>query len=92
MMPRTRRHYYHVAPRYTCGSPACVDQHIAAEVANEELRAYDRYLAGIYGAEATQEASERGLGGIVERRTQLRGGIEVFDLLTNATRIVRNKR
>lgn len=60
-----RGSWYSVAPRYTAGSPAQVDQATAARVVEEERRAYPPTLEGVYGAEAKAEAEAKGLRGIV---------------------------
>lgn len=77
-MPRTpdlrnpRPPIYHVAPRYTPGSPAQVDHETADRVAREEASAF---LAG-------PAEEERGIEGIVYATTELRGTMFVEDLMT----------
>lgn len=78
-MPRARQPrnprlpIYHVAPRYTPGSPAQVDYQTADRVAREEALAYlniDRF------------SDDRGIEGIVYATTELRGTMFVEDLMT----------
>lgn len=79
-MPRS---HYNVAPRYTSGSPAAVDETTALHVAAQELDAYDRNVSGRYGIELKDAAQRKGLKGIVELRTERAGCWVVEDLLTN---------
>lgn len=80
-----KRTHYHVAPRYTPGSPACVDEGLALRVAREEARAIQYYLMGVYGPEHQTLAETVGLAGVAERRTETRKGWQVHDLCTGAT-------
>lgn len=74
---------YHVAPRYSGGSPAMVDYDTAARVAMEELRAYAEALEG---PRAERERAERlGIAGIVESHLESPQGWNVGDLLTGET-------
>lgn len=41
--PARSKYRYHVAPRYTCGSPAQVSDAIAEQVAREEVEAAKRW-------------------------------------------------
>jgi len=77
------RFSYNVAPRYTCGSPALVDQATAERVAREECKAFYVALSGRYGdEEARATALKLGLGGIVEARETLARSYRFRDLLT----------
>jgi len=75
---------FNVAPRYTPGSPAQVDERIARRVAEEEKVGYGRSLAGVYGQKELWRAELFGNAGIVEARwEQVRpSGWLVQDLLT----------
>jgi hypothetical protein len=73
---------YHVAPRYTCGSPALVDAKTAHGVAQDELRGYSYALTGIYGPSWKARALCEGLQGIVEWHTVFSYHIKYIDLLT----------
>lgn len=75
--------YYHVAPRYTPGSPAQVPREIAERVAAEEKRAIEYHLSGAYGVEAQGFAIVTGLAGIVEQRQEIRNAWRVRDLCTD---------
>lgn len=74
-----RSYSYHVAPRYTPGSPALVDVTTAMRVADEEKAAYE-WLVNNPGAmpEDDAKAKKLGLKGIVEARD----GLKVLDVLT----------
>jgi hypothetical protein len=74
--------YYHVAPRYSGGSPAQVDFVTAQHVADDERRAYDNALQGAYGDEGIKNAQAKGLKGIVEEREERADCWIVSDLLT----------
>lgn len=74
--------HWNVAPRYTGGSPAQVPEHIATRVAHEEKVAYDRALDDLYGDDMKREAEARGLGSIVEKRTEHATGWVVQDMCT----------
>jgi len=80
-----RKAYFHVAPRYTAGSPAMVPEDIARRVAVEETRFMRYVLDGMYGDAAAEQAFRVGLSGIVEQRTERRNGWEVVDLCTGLT-------
>lgn len=73
---------YNVAPRYTCGSPALANASTAAKVAHEEKQFIEHYLDGTYGPEKQAYAQQAGLGGIVERRHEIRDGWRVHDVIT----------
>ncbi len=74
--------FYQVAPKYTAGSPAQVDEQTARRVAAEEARSYANHLEGVYGPEDQEKAQAEGLGGISERVTQHAGHMVVEDLIT----------
>jgi len=78
--------HYNVAPRYTPGSPAMVNQEIAERVAAQEKSSIQHALEGTWGPEEQARAERLGLRGIVEFREE-RGsgkkyGWEVTDLCT----------
>ncbi len=83
---------YHVAPRYTAGSPASVNQEIAEQVAEEEAAAYARALTGRYGEEDKEKAMRLGLNGIAEEVTHFANYNLSRDLLTGEVRDSRQKR
>jgi hypothetical protein len=87
-MPKT---YYHVAPRYTAGSPAQVSREIAERVILQEQDGYQRALEGVYGAEDQQKAETLGLTGIVYTTTEIRNRWIRHDLLTDVTTTQRIK-
>lgn len=74
--------YFHVAPRYTPGSPAQVDESIALKVAEEEKHFIEHALEGTWGEANKVRAEQLGLRGIVEARTERRDHWEVLDLCT----------
>lgn len=73
---------YNVAPRYTAGSPAQVDQKTALRVARQETQAILGYLEGIYGEEAQQKAQRLGLEWIVYSLTETSRVLIYFDIIT----------
>lgn len=77
---------YHVAPRYTAGSPASVSEEIALQVAGEEIGAYGRAISGRYGEEMQKQAQALGLRGIVEEVHVYANYNEYLDLLTGEKR------
>jgi hypothetical protein len=77
------RTYYDVAPRYTAGSPAMVDQRTAERVMNQERDGYNRALEGLYGADEQHVAQTLGLAGIVWTVTEQRNELFKRDLLTD---------
>ena len=84
-MPRNTGHF-NVAPRYTPGSPALVDEGIAVRVALQERSSIVHVLDGMEGEKNQKRAERLGLRGIVEYRV-FRGsgkkeGWEVTDLCT----------
>lgn len=80
--------YYHVAPRYSAGSPAQVDEATALRVAAQEKSAYNHHIEGMYGDFKRKMAAEKGLEGIVYRTLEKGNKIYVDDLITNAQFIV----
>jgi hypothetical protein len=76
----------HVAPRYTCGSPAWVSRKVGMEVAKEEERAYMRTLSGRYGEKQRINACVMGLSKIVYERISMKRGVATYkDILTGET-------
>ena len=75
---------FNVAPRYSPGSPAQVDERTARRVAEDEKHGYGRSLAGVYGQTELTRAEQLGNSGIVEARwEQARpSGWLVQDMLT----------
>jgi hypothetical protein len=73
---------YNVRPRYTCGSPGLVPEHIARRLAEEEKIAFQRYLSGVYGEEGVTKAQKEGLVGIADVYTEKRDHWIVEDLIT----------
>ncbi len=69
---------YEVMPRYTAGSPAMVDEHIALRVAEQEKKAYPGHLEGVYGDAWKFVAQTEGLDGIVVRSTRVSQYIDVI--------------
>jgi hypothetical protein len=78
----TKNAHYHVAPRYTPGSPAMVDREIALRVADEEKRHWSELMDGVYGEDAKLVAQRKGLHGIAEFRVERKNGFDVQDLVT----------
>lgn len=77
------RGHFSVAPRYSGGSPAQVDERLAERVASEEVDGFLMSLAGAYGPEGLARAERLGLEGIVEERVERHGGWEVRDLISD---------
>lgn len=77
---------YHVAPRYTAGSPAMVPRATALRVAIEENEGYIRTMQGIYGEEERARAESQGLRGIVEERCIFAHHYIATDCLTGEQR------
>jgi hypothetical protein len=65
---------YHVAPRYTPGSPALVDYETAKRVAREERAAAD--------ADAYADGDQKDVEGIAYSTLEIRGTVYVTDFLT----------
>lgn len=82
MGPTGKKIYFHVAPRYTPGSPAMVDLETADRVAKQELEAFRHAAEGIYGEHEQRKARGLGLCRIVEARNAIRIGWFVQDLIT----------
>jgi hypothetical protein len=84
MPSKKRPSHYHVAPRFTPGSPAMVNEKIAKQVAKEELEAYEEHVdKERYGEQLREFAVKLGLRGIVEYRVETKKGWEVTDLVVN---------
>lgn len=77
--------YYHVAPRYTPGSPAQVDKLLALRVAHEEMEFYAFAMSGVLGPDRKKVAEERGLAEIVWSTMETRGQMYYEDLITGKT-------
>lgn len=71
--------YWHVAPRYTAGSPAQVDEATAMRVAREEEQAY---VAQRFADRQPFTDPTQALQGIVYSSLELHGHIMVGDALT----------
>lgn len=74
--------HFNVAPRYTPGSPAMVDERTALRVAMEERGQYPFVLQGVSGLTEQLIAKDKGLDGIVECRVERPGFWIVTDLIT----------
>lgn len=74
--------FYHVAPRYSAGSPALVHETIALRVAEEEKRGHEHALSGAWGDAQKLRAERLGLRGIAEYREETRKGWLILDLCT----------
>jgi hypothetical protein len=74
---------YHVAPRYTSGSPAMVDEATAFHVVRAEHDGYNRARSGMYGDEDQALAHTKGLRGIAYSTHESYNTIHVFDLMTD---------
>lgn len=77
-----RKGHFNVAPVYSGGSPAQVDEQTTLKVAKDEQEGYERHIEGAYGPQAKQDAEKRGLSGIVEQRFEKSSGWYVLDLIT----------
>jgi len=85
--------YYHVAPRYTAGSPAAVTPRIAADIAKTEVAFYSHVLEGMWGAEWQARAKKEGLDGIVESHLVYANHTLCCDIITlRRSKIVAGKR
>lgn len=75
---------YHVAPRYSVGSPGMVPPDIATDVAVDELRAYShaRTWARGFVPSLTAQADTGDLVGIVYSTVERGSRVYVFDELT----------
>jgi hypothetical protein len=82
----SRAHHYHVAPRYTGGSPAMVDEATAERVAKQEKQSIEYVLQGVEGETNKARAERLGLRGIAECRVEQGAGKKlgwaVLDLCT----------
>ena len=80
---------FSVAPRYTPGSPAQVDELTARRVAEEERQSLAFLLEGCEGPDAKTRAERLGLRGISEQRMETgagkKQGWRVLDLCTGET-------
>jgi len=74
--------YYHVAPRYTPGSPAQVNFETAQRVADQERAGYDRYIQEREHDNPQEPETWTGLDGIVEEREERSDCWIVTDMLT----------
>jgi len=78
--------YFHVAPRYTGGSPAQVDEATARRVAAQEQHAYEQLVGDpdLKDSVEALAAAVEGAAGIVEQRTERADCWIVLDLITGA--------
>lgn len=81
-MRRYKHKFWNVAPRYTPGSPAMVDETIARKVSEEEKYFHKIALEGSWGENEKRKAEKQGLDFIVYRMSETSKGWEVFDLIT----------
>jgi hypothetical protein len=78
-----RNFFFHVAPRYTCGSPALVREEIARQVAEEEVRFYNRLIEHPEMCpQDTELAKLAGLSRIAWASHQKGNKMEVIDIIT----------
>jgi hypothetical protein len=84
---RAKAFHYSVAPRFTCGSPAQVDEATALRVAEQEEFASEGAREGIYGEADRTAYATKGMTGIAELRIELprSKGWKVLDLITGET-------
>jgi hypothetical protein len=73
---------FHVAPRYSGGSPAMVDATIAEHVAKTERDEYNRRLSGAFGPEERLRATRLGLNMIVYTIMEIKSTVYVRDEIT----------
>jgi hypothetical protein len=75
-----------VRPRYSCGSGAMVNDHIALKVAEEEKADYLHCIEGVYGEAHKKRAETLGLRGIAVAMAESGKGKNfrwlIFDLVT----------
>jgi len=64
-----KNYHYNVKPRYTCGSPAAVDEREALRQAEAEKCAYEYIIQGVEGVERQARAERLGLGPTREGQT-----------------------
>lgn len=75
---------FHVAPRYTSGSPAMVSKELAFRVAEQERQAHQQYVSlATMGDAHSSEMVKKGLEGIAYSMTEVGRRICVHDLITN---------
>jgi len=80
-VPRAIR--YSVNPRFSCGSPAQVDEVTARRVSVQERECIEHRASGVYGEEAKRLADDRrNWDGIVYCWWERRGRVFVEDLVT----------
>ena len=82
MPKRRKRGSFNVAPRYTAGSPAMVDEATARRVAIQEKDAIEGVLEGVWGEGSQKLAEELGLDLISFEMVERPKGWEVYDLIT----------
>lgn len=82
MPKRRKRGHFNVAPRYTSGSPAMVDEATALRVANQERKQWTNEGEGFFGKEARDRALKVGLDLISFEMVERPKGWEVYDLIT----------
>ncbi len=73
---------FHVAPRYSSGSPAMVPARIAWDVATNERDGYKNMLDGVQGDKRVEFARREGLDRIVVCAYELGKHWHVFDMIT----------
>ena len=83
---RHTQFHFNVAPRYTCGSPAMVDEDTARRVALQERDGHERTLTGVYGDEEVERAHRLGLNGIAEIFYETKKNWHIHDLITGEVR------
>jgi hypothetical protein len=73
---------FHVAPRYTAGSPAMVSEAVARHVAKQESENFRRCLGGMYGEEEKKKAHELGRSFIAYTMYEAYGKVYYEDIIT----------
>lgn len=73
---------FHVAPKYTSGSPSMVSRGIGLEVCLQEMQGHQRCLTGVYGDAEKARAANEGLSRIAWVQAETAKCWECFDLGT----------
>lgn len=81
-MRRPRNLFFHVAPRYTAGSPAQVDEETATKVAIQEYIEAGHVEQGVFGEEQQATHARRGCRGIAFTTYEKNRTMWVQDIIT----------
>lgn len=73
---------FHIAPRYTPGSPGQARSDTAVTLAKAEERRYSELISGLDGEARKAYATRLGLSGIVEEHWETKGRKLFRDLIT----------